>query len=292
MGSRWILFGYRMECCKYLVVPSEAKTVVRIFEAYINGKTLKDIAEELTVEQIVYNEGKTVWNKNMIARIIENAHYAGDSIYPQIVNNETFQLAFNRKNALGGKREKDTAEIKYLKSVLYCAACGGRIRRIAKYTSIREKWSCEHNCKLSKYFDDNTLFGDIQSLINSVIINPNLLDTGKIEYTYEPSIETTRKEKEIRYMLDQPNVQFKPIQKTIFDFIQSKFDCCVFDSSVYTEPLKEYMKTQNLTDKLNIKLLALTAEKIMINTDGSIIIHFINGKEISSAGRDSEPCRQ
>lgn len=52
------------------------------------------------------------------------------------------------------------------------------------------------------------------------------------------------------------------------------------------------MKTQNLTDKLNTKLLALTAEKIMINTDGSITIHFINGKEISSAGRDSEPCRQ
>ena len=287
MGSRWILFGYRMECCKYLVVPSEAKTVVRIFEAYINGKTLKDIAEELTVEQIVYNEGKTVWNK-----IIENAHYAGDSIYPQIVNNETFQLAFNRKNALGGKREKDTAEIKYLKSVLYCAACGGRIRRIAKYTPTHEKWFCENNCKLSKYFDDNTLFGDIQSLINSVIINPNLLDTGKIEYTYEPSIETIRKEKEIRYMMDQSNVQFKPIQKTIFDFIQSKFDCCVFDSSVYTEPLKEYMKTQNPTDKLNIKLLALTAKKIMINTDGSITIHFINGKEILSAGRDSEPCRQ
>ena len=292
MGSRWILFGYKMEYGNYLIVPHEAETVKRIFSSYIDGMTLKSIADELTRENVSYKEGRTAWNKNMIARIIENAHYAGDSIYPQIVNNETFQLAFNRKNALGGKREKDTAEIKYLKSVLYCAACGGRIRRIAKYTPTHEKWFCENNCKLSKYFDDNTLFGDIQSLINPVVINPNLLDTGKIEYTYEPSIETIRKEKEIRYMMDQSNVQFKPIQKTIFDFIQSKFDCCVFDSSVYTEPLKEYMKTQNPTDKLNIKLLALTAKKIMINTDGSITIHFINGKEILSAGRDSKPCRQ
>lgn len=274
-----------MEYCNYIIVPHEAETVGRIFSSYIDGMTLKAIADELTAEQIQYKEGRTTWNKNMIARIIENAHYAGDDKYPQIVSRDMFEAALKRKNTLGGKREKDTAEIKYLKSVLYCSACGGRIRRIAKYNT-RERWLCENNCKSNRYFDDSTLFGEIQSTLNTGILSPNLLDTDGIKSIYEPNIETIRKEKEIRYMLDQPNIQFNPIKKAILDCTQSKFDCCAFDNSVYTEPLKEYMKTQKPTGRLNIELLALTAERIYINSNGSITICFINGKEICSTERN------
>ncbi len=286
MGSRWILFGYKMEYCKYIVVQEEAKTVKRIFNSYIDGMTLKAIADDLTAEQIQYKEGRTTWNKNMIARIIENAHYAGDSDYPQIVSRDMFEAALKRKNTLGGKREKDTAEIKYLKSILFCATCGGRIRRVAKYTATRERWLCENNCKSNRYFDDSTLFSEIQNILNAVILNPALLDTNSTKSTYEPNIETIRKEKEIRYMLDQPNIQFNPIKKAVLDCTQSKFDCCAFDSSVYTEPLKKYMKTQKPTGRLNIELLALTAGSIYINSNGSVTIRFINGKEICSTERN------
>lgn len=287
MGSRWILFGYKMEYCNYIIVPHEAETVRRIFSSYIDGMTLKAIADDLTAEQIQYKEGRTTWNKNMIARIIENAHYAGDDKYPQIVSRDIFESALERKNSLGGKREKDLAEVKYLKSVLYCSACGRRIRRIAKYNT-RERWLCESNCKLNKYFDDSTLFSEIQSTLNTVISKPALLDKNSTKSTYEPNIETIRKEKEIRYMLDQPNIQFNPIKKAVLDFTQSKFDCCFFDSSVYTEPLKEHMKTQKPTGRLNIELLALTAERIYINSDGTITIHFINGRDITHTTNNTE----
>lgn len=285
MGSRWILFGYKMEYCNYLIVPHEAETVKRIFSSYIDGMTLKTIADELTAEQIQYKEGRTAWNKNIIARIIENPHYAGDDKYPQIISCDVLESAVKRKNSLGGKREKDSAEIKCIKSVVYCSACGGRIRRVSKYTANREKWFCENNCKLNKYFDDSTLFSEIQNILNTVISNPASLDTNSVKSTYEPNIETIRKEKEVRYMLDQPNIQFNPIKKAILDCTQSKFDCCTFDNSVYTEPLKEYMKTQRSTGRLNIELLTLTAERIYINSNGSVTIRFINGKEICNTER-------
>lgn len=288
MGSRWILFGYKMEYCNYIIVPNEAETVKRIFSSYIDGMTLKAIADELTAEQIQYKEGRTTWNKNMIARTIENAHYAGDLQYPQIVSRDVFESALERKNTLGGKREKDSAEIKYLKSILFCSTCGGRIRRISKYTANRERWLCESNCKLNRYFDDNTLFSEIQKTLNAVISNPVLLDTINAKGTYEPNIETIRKEKEIRYMLDQPNIQFNTIKRAILDCTQSKFDCCALDSSVYIEPLKEYMKTQKPTGRLNIELLALTSERIYINSDGTITIHFINGRNITHTTNNTE----
>lgn len=286
MGSRWILFGYKMEYGNYLIVPHESETVRRIFSSYIDGMTLKSIADDLTAEQIQYKEGRTAWNKNMIARIIENPHYAGDSDYPQIVSRDMFEAALKRKNTLGGKREKDSAEVKYLKSILFCSTCGGRIRRVSKYTANREKWFCENNCKLNEYFDDSTLFSEIQNILNTVISNPASLDTNSVKSTYEPNIETIRKEKEVRYMLDQPNIQFNPIKKAILDCTQSKFDCCVFDSSVYTETLKEYVKAQKPTGRLNIELLALTAERIYMNSNGSVTICFINGKKICNTERN------
>ncbi len=285
MGSRWILFGYKMEYDKYIAVPDESETVVRIFESYINGMTLKAIADELTLEHIPYKEDKTTWNKNMIARIIENVHYTGDSDYPQIVSKEMFESALRRKKLLGGKRDKDSAEIKYLKSVLYCSVCGGRIRRIAQNSKL-EKWYCENNCKTSRRFDDNVLFCSIQSLINSVIGNPDLLDGKCIENTYEPNIETIRQEKGIRYMLDQPDIQFNTIKKAILDCTQSKFDCCELDSSVYSEPLKEYMLNHEIGSSLDIQLLTLTVERILINSDGSITVRFINGKEMKNIERN------
>lgn len=133
-------------------------------------------------------------------------------------------------------------------------------------------------------FINSTLFCEIQSTVNAAISNPASLDTNSVKSTYEPNIETIRKEKEIRYMLDRPNIQFNPIKKAILDCTQSKFDCCAFDNSVYTEPLKEYMKTQKPTGRLNIELLALTAERIYMNSNGSITICFINGRKISNTG--------
>ena len=46
------------------------------------------------------------------------------------------------------------------------------------------------------------------------------------------------------------------------------------------------MKTQKPTGRLNIELLALTAERIYINSNGSVTIRFINGKEICNTERN------
>ena len=74
----------------------------------------------------------------MFSRIIENSHYAGDERYPAIIGKDIYEAAISRKNTIGGKREKDTAEIKYLKSVIYCSKCGELIHRSAKYSTRGE----------------------------------------------------------------------------------------------------------------------------------------------------------
>lgn len=53
----------------------------------------------------------------------------------------------------------------------------------------------------------------------------------------------------------------------------------------YTEPLKEYLEQHEEMRELNTKVLSVAAEKIFINSDGSITVKFINGKEVNRRER-------
>ena len=90
LKNRNIPFGYCMINGKYAINENEAEAVKKIFADYIGGKSLKAIAVEM---QIPYNSGKSVWNKNMVCRVLENSKYLGENGYPQIVTAEEFDQA-------------------------------------------------------------------------------------------------------------------------------------------------------------------------------------------------------
>ena len=87
LKNRSIPFGYCMVNGKYALNAPETEAVRKIFADYISGKSLKTIAAEM---QIPYNTGKSVWNKNMVCRVIENTKYIGEDGYPKIISDEDF----------------------------------------------------------------------------------------------------------------------------------------------------------------------------------------------------------
>jgi len=95
LKNRNIPFGYCVINGKYAINENEAEAVKKIFEEYINGKSLKTIAAEM---KIPYNSSKTVWNKNMVCRVLENAKYIGGNGFPQIVTAEDFNKAAQIKS--------------------------------------------------------------------------------------------------------------------------------------------------------------------------------------------------
>ena len=95
LKNRNIPFGYCVINGKYAINEIEAQAVREIFENYINGKSLKTIAAEM---KIPYNSGKAAWNKNMVARVLENRKYIGENNYPRIVSDEEFNSATQIKS--------------------------------------------------------------------------------------------------------------------------------------------------------------------------------------------------
>jgi len=90
MGNRKLPFGYQMRMGEIVRNETEAKAVQDIFLQYTLGTSLKEIAEQMSKTGPAYGEGKS-WNKNMVARILENAKYTGADNYPRLVDNALFE---------------------------------------------------------------------------------------------------------------------------------------------------------------------------------------------------------
>ena len=90
-------FGYRMEYGKVVADPEEARWVVYIYKQYLLGQSLKSLSDALCGMAIRYDAGKQ-WNKNMIARILQDKRYTGDGQYPRIIDTEIFQSALDKRS--------------------------------------------------------------------------------------------------------------------------------------------------------------------------------------------------
>ena len=115
MGNRKLPFGYQMRMGEIVRNEPEAKAVQDIFLQYTLGASLKEIAEQMSKTGPAYDEGKS-WNKNMVARILENAKYTGVDSYPKLVDISLFEAAAEKRQTKQRLPERTPAQ-KALKRV-------------------------------------------------------------------------------------------------------------------------------------------------------------------------------
>ncbi len=282
MKLRTILYGYEMKNGRMTVVESEAVAVCKIFALYIEGKSLKEIAQELTEQRVTYYLEKNTWNKNMVSRIIDNPNYTGEREYPSIVSRADFELAAKRKEKMGGTQTELPDITILIKSKTICSQCGKKMGRISKWRS-REKWVCPNSCKIDMYYGDKELLDSTLSVFNQVIQSPRLLVTASVSEDYEPTLEITRQEKEIERMMEQSGIEFGVLSKMVLQSVAQKYDCCPFDKSLaLTEALTDKFGGMTIMSELDDNLIRTTVRQIFINRDGSLTVKFINDAEITS----------
>ena len=115
MGNRKLPFGYQMRMGKIVRNEPEAKAVQDIFLQYTLGASLKEIAGQMSKNGPAYDEGKS-WNKNMVARILENVKYTGTDDYPRLVDATLFESAAEKRQTKQRLPERTPAQ-KALKRV-------------------------------------------------------------------------------------------------------------------------------------------------------------------------------
>lgn len=95
--KRTLPFGYTIRNGKIEIDQKEADVICEIFEDYIAGASMKELAKKMTRAKIPYTEKRVEWNKNVIDRILQNRKYTGEGEYAPIIDEFFFRQANSKK---------------------------------------------------------------------------------------------------------------------------------------------------------------------------------------------------
>lgn len=282
--NRVIPFGYCMRNGEITVDFNESKAVARIFEEYLNGSSLQQIAKLMESEKIKYSEDSEHWNKNMVKRIIENEKYLGNEKYPQIIGEKFFTQANEKRMLKATSVYVIPEDLQEIRNRTYCLECGHRLSRIGG-NCRSAKWDCRNpDCYRFEYqLTDQMIIGVVLTVLNAAIANPNLIENNGEISTYSPTADIIRKQNEINQMLDSTQVDFDRIKSELYRLTEMKYDCCTYnDDPQKTKQLMNLLENQKQLNTLDIGLFKSCVNRIWISHFCNIEVEFINGIKIKN----------
>lgn len=190
---RYNILGYRKgEDGEPEIVPEEAEIVLKIYNLYLSGYSVKQIKEYLEQNNIPTKKGKSQWGFNVISNILTNERYCGDMLLQKtftencitkkvkknrgemakyfiannhvpIVSSEMFKKVQREMARRRGKRQTSDKGItslgKYsgkfaLSELLVCGECGSPYKRVTwvKNGVSRKVWRCLSRVEHGKKF--------------------------------------------------------------------------------------------------------------------------------------------
>lgn len=288
--NRTIPFGYCMKNGEITVDFNESKAVIKIFEEYLGGSSLLQIAKLMESKKIRYSEDSDKWNKNMVKRIIENEKYLGNDKYPQIISESFFDQANEKRISKATSVCVISEDLQEIRNRTYCLECGHRLSRIGG-NYRHEKWDCKNpDCYKFEYkLTDQMIIGAILTVLNTVIANPSLIENNSEISAYSPTTDVIRKQNEISQMIDSVQIDFDRVKSEIFKLAEMKYECCTYDESPQkTMEIMALLESHEQLNSLDIGLFKACISRIWISHFCTIEVEFINGVHIKNITERNE----
>ena len=273
-----------MQKGEIIAEPTVNQAVKDIFKLYLDGKSMSEIARQMSISQISYNGITFDWNKNMVKRILENEKYLGKDGYPVLIDSETFYRANARKKSKATSVNEISEELKIIRNLSYCTECGHRLSRFGGNTQT-DKWDCRNpECSRFNYrLTDNMIKDILLHILNAVIANPDLLDTDSEISAYTTNIKVKCQQNEINRLMDNPQIDTEKAKTEILKLAELKYECCTYDEGPQkTEYLKELLSGKEQLNIIDYDLLKSCVSRILIGHFYTIEIEFINGVTIKN----------
>lgn len=290
--NRVILFGYCMKNGEITTEPKEVYAVEEIFREYLNGSSFLQIAKLMESEKIRYSEDSDRWNKNMVKRIIENEKYLGTDKYPQIIDEDIFKRANEKRVQKATTLNLVCDDLQGIRKVTYCLECGEKLFRKTNGKG-REYWNCGNpDCFKYEYrLTDQMIIGAVLTVLNTAIANPSLLEYGGEISVYSPTVDVIRQQNEINRMTDSAQIDFDRVKAEIFRLAELKYDCCTYnDSPQKTAEIKALLENHEQLNTLDIGLFKSCVNRILISHFCTIEVELINGTRIQNISERNENC--
>lgn len=282
-------YGYDLENKRLVINEDQSKWVQLIFDLYANGKSPRDIRQELTANGVKTNRGKDIWSIGSVEKVLQNTHYDGwyevtDSKAtppesyrvecPRIVSEALFARvraeSARRKNAR--VKNSNSKHFYLLKGFLECADCGrqfhGRIqpRQYDCYycPSKERRWvkgQPDNTCENARYLRIDETDRLVWETVIEVLKNSNQYkETVKNAVMGAP--RTTESEDESKRLLE---VKLQSLTRQLRDYKKSlaKIEADLLLGNGDPEVLRE-VKT-NIEEAIRSQCIAIENTEFELN---------------------------
>lgn len=280
MKNRMLPFGYAYNHGAVAVNAGEAAVLAEIFERYLSGASLLQIARELNARRVPYAPGIENWNKARLMRMLEDPRYTGNDEFPQLLSKERAAELKRIKAARNTQSTIDrTQPVYHLCVPILCPNCGSPMgRRSNRECRIPQRWACKNpQCRTWIGITDEALLGEITDLLNNVIAHPERLQASAGAYT--PSDAMQRLEAEIRQTLERGTFDKAALRQKILDCAARKYRE-IEDTAYLTEALKAELEQSSPLSAYSEALTRRCVKEIFLQADATVRLTLVNGQTI------------
>lgn len=244
MGNRKQPFGYRVVMGEIVLHPQEAKLVEHIFRQYLSGATFNALVLELRKQPVPYIEEKS-WNKNMVARILEDKRYTGECGYPAIIQQCELERVLEKRRCKQGQAQKTEAQ--------------KMLRRLSGHTATERMEQKVLNC------------------LNRLIQNPSYIKTPNIVSTDSSNI--LELQSKLNAVMGCQPIDEDSAYRLIQSITAAQYSAISSNEYETMRLQRLYTRCQPMTE-LDAKLLQLSVAAIHVHSDGSLQIKLKNNQVI------------
>ena len=272
---RYLPFGYTIRNGHTVIEQQEADIVRNIFKAYIQGASLKEIAEDLTAKKIPYTERTCVWDKARISRILENAKYTGDEEFETIIDENIYEEAVAVKSARRWNQAVEESEgIRQIRDRIRCGQCGApMLRHINSKRAIRESWTCSNaDCGIRVRVSDGELLQKVTLLMNRIIENADLLLPHEIvRRTDSPAVQ------ELQQQIANEMLREQPDEQRIVDLLREIAGQLYRQTNAKTQIAAQIARKRaalmHPQDAFNAAYFSELIDAVSLYTGGGVVLH-------------------
>lgn len=272
---RYFPFGYRMVGGKIEIVPEEAELLQKIAMYYLEGWSLLRLADTAELSGIPYRENTDGWNKNMIARILDDVRYWNEEQYPPIFSRELGkQLAVMRKS-----KTTNPSEIRFIHKTMTCPICESRLARNNR-TVRQVYWDCKSCQARFGPLDDAELLATVTEKLLAVCREPALVEPEHVS-GQSLSLQAARLTNEINQMLNQREVEPDRLLPLILECAAEKYKTCrIRESDHVTLQILALFREHAEDKELDRELFERTVQQVILQSDGSVRLRLVNDKVV------------
>ena len=290
--QRHLALGYHIVRGQIEIDEESAKIVTSIFEKYVEGTSMWQIAREMMEQGVKNANNGPNWTHVTVGNILKNERYLGSQDYPAIIDKELFYQAQLRRERVSQELGRVAQPNSFGKRTIFsgklvCGICGQPYKRYVEHSGQpgqKRNWKCRQYIKRNRVFCRNRFLPDeeikdsFQAMVHKLTEKPGILRLKRPEKREPYSREAVGLSERLRELGERPDFPAKEMVQVIYERAVEQYRASsVYDWDYQTGKIEEALIAGESDGRFDEALFQKIVKKITVQSDGNLEFELING---------------